>query len=117
MLNEDYKDTLRALVGENARFLLVGAYAMATHVRRWTPTSGPSLGQVGRCRWGGSPRGGPGAASWGAPVLDFATDAGLGRSEGRRSELRRPPTFQTGRQTGRPSGLGFYWAVKIWKPL
>jgi len=31
MLNEDYKDMLRALVGENARFLLVGAYAMATH--------------------------------------------------------------------------------------
>jgi len=31
MLNEDYSDMLRALCGEKAEFLLVGAYAMATH--------------------------------------------------------------------------------------
>lgn len=31
MLNEDYKDILRALCDEKARFLLVGAYAMAAH--------------------------------------------------------------------------------------
>jgi hypothetical protein len=31
MLNEDYKDMLRALSDEKARFLLVGAYAMAAH--------------------------------------------------------------------------------------
>ena len=31
MLNEDYKDMLRALSGEKVRFLLVGAYALAAH--------------------------------------------------------------------------------------
>ena len=31
MLNEDYKDMLRALSAEKVRFLLVGAYAMAAH--------------------------------------------------------------------------------------
>ena len=31
MLNEDYKEMLRALSDEKARFLLVGAYAMAVH--------------------------------------------------------------------------------------
>ncbi len=31
MLNEDYKDMLRALSGEKVKFLLVGAYAMAAH--------------------------------------------------------------------------------------
>lgn len=31
MLNEDYKDILRALSDENVRFLLVGAYALAAH--------------------------------------------------------------------------------------
>lgn len=31
MLNEDYKDILRALYDENVSFLLVGAYAMAAH--------------------------------------------------------------------------------------
>jgi predicted nucleotidyltransferase len=31
MLNKDYKDMLRALSDEKARFLLVGAYAMAAH--------------------------------------------------------------------------------------
>lgn len=31
MLNEDYKDMLQALVDENVKFLLVGAYALATH--------------------------------------------------------------------------------------
>jgi hypothetical protein len=31
MLNEDYKDMLRALVDEKVRFLLVGAYALAAH--------------------------------------------------------------------------------------
>lgn len=31
MLNEDYKDMLRALAEEKARFLLVGAYALAAH--------------------------------------------------------------------------------------
>ena len=31
MLNEDYKDMLCALSDEGARFLLVGAYAMAAH--------------------------------------------------------------------------------------
>jgi len=31
MLNEDYRDMLRALVDEKARFLLVGAYALAAH--------------------------------------------------------------------------------------
>jgi hypothetical protein len=31
MLNEDYKEMLKSLVGEKARFLLVGAYAMAAH--------------------------------------------------------------------------------------
>jgi len=31
MLNEDYKDMLRALSDENVKFLLVGAYAMAAH--------------------------------------------------------------------------------------
>ncbi len=31
MLNEDYKDMLRALSEEKVRFLLVGAYAMAAH--------------------------------------------------------------------------------------
>jgi len=31
MLNQDYKDMLRALAEENVRFLLVGAYAMAVH--------------------------------------------------------------------------------------
>jgi len=31
MLNEDYKDMLRALSDEKVKFLLVGAYAMAAH--------------------------------------------------------------------------------------
>ena len=31
MLNEDYKDMLQALVEEKAKFLLVGAYALAAH--------------------------------------------------------------------------------------
>jgi len=31
MLNEDYKDMLRALSDEKVRFLLVGAYALAAH--------------------------------------------------------------------------------------
>ncbi len=31
MLNEDYKDLLRALSDEKVRFLLVGAYALAAH--------------------------------------------------------------------------------------
>jgi len=31
MLNEDYRDMLRALSAEKVRFLLVGAYAMAAH--------------------------------------------------------------------------------------
>ena len=31
MLNEDYKDMLRALVEEKVDFLLVGAYALAAH--------------------------------------------------------------------------------------
>ena len=31
MLNEDYKDMLRALLDEKVKFLLVGAYAMAAH--------------------------------------------------------------------------------------
>lgn len=31
MLNEDYKDILRALAAEKVRFLLVGAYALAAH--------------------------------------------------------------------------------------
>lgn len=31
MLNEDYKDMLRALADEKASFLLIGAYAMAAH--------------------------------------------------------------------------------------
>jgi hypothetical protein len=31
MLNEDYKDMLSALAEEKAKFLLVGAYAMAVH--------------------------------------------------------------------------------------
>jgi len=31
MLNEDYRDMLRALSGEKAKFLLVGAYALAAH--------------------------------------------------------------------------------------
>ncbi len=31
MLNEDYRDMLRALAEEKVRFLLVGAYALAAH--------------------------------------------------------------------------------------
>lgn len=31
MLNKDYKDILHALSAEKAKFLLIGAYAMATH--------------------------------------------------------------------------------------
>ncbi|MGB1108779.1 MAG: nucleotidyltransferase [Gammaproteobacteria bacterium] len=31
MLNEDYKDMLRALNAQEAEFLLIGAYAMAAH--------------------------------------------------------------------------------------
>jgi hypothetical protein len=31
MLNEDYRDMLHALSGENVKFLLVGAYALAAH--------------------------------------------------------------------------------------
>jgi hypothetical protein len=31
MLNEDYRDMLRALSDEKARFILVGAYALAAH--------------------------------------------------------------------------------------
>ena len=31
MLNEDYRDILQALSDEKARFLLVGAYALAAH--------------------------------------------------------------------------------------
>ena len=31
MLNEDYRDILRAFSGEKVKFLLVGAYAMAAH--------------------------------------------------------------------------------------
>lgn len=31
MLNEDYRDMLRALVDEKVKFLLVGAYALAAH--------------------------------------------------------------------------------------
>jgi len=31
MLNEDYRDMLQALSDEKARFILVGAYALAAH--------------------------------------------------------------------------------------
>jgi hypothetical protein len=31
MLNEDYRDMLRALSDEKVKFLLVGAYALAVH--------------------------------------------------------------------------------------
>jgi hypothetical protein len=31
MLNEDYKDILRAFTDEKVKFLLIGAYAMAAH--------------------------------------------------------------------------------------
>ena len=31
MLNEDYKDMLQCLAGENVKFMLVGAYALAAH--------------------------------------------------------------------------------------
>ena len=31
MLNEDYKEILQCLAGEDAKFLLVGAYALAVH--------------------------------------------------------------------------------------
>ena len=31
MLNKDYRDILHALAGENAKFLLIGAHAMAAH--------------------------------------------------------------------------------------
>ena len=31
MLNEDYKEILQCLADENVKFMLVGAYAMATH--------------------------------------------------------------------------------------
>lgn len=31
MLNEDYKDMLQCLLGENVKFLLVGAYALAVY--------------------------------------------------------------------------------------
>jgi hypothetical protein len=31
MLNEDYREMLQALAGEKARFLLIGAYALAAH--------------------------------------------------------------------------------------
>jgi hypothetical protein len=31
MLNEDYKEILQSLLGEQVKFLLVGAYAMAAH--------------------------------------------------------------------------------------
>ena len=31
MLNEDYKDVLRALSDEKVKFFLIGAYAMAAH--------------------------------------------------------------------------------------
>jgi hypothetical protein len=31
MLNEDYKEILQSLADEKARFLLIGAYAMAAH--------------------------------------------------------------------------------------
>jgi hypothetical protein len=31
MLNEDYKEMLQALAAERARFLLIGAYALAAH--------------------------------------------------------------------------------------
>jgi predicted nucleotidyltransferase len=31
MLNKDYKEMLQCLLGENVRFLLVGAYAVAVH--------------------------------------------------------------------------------------
>jgi hypothetical protein len=31
MLNEDYRDMLRALSDEKVKFLLVGAYALAAH--------------------------------------------------------------------------------------
>jgi len=31
MLNEDYRDMLRALSDEKARFILAGAYALAAH--------------------------------------------------------------------------------------
>ncbi len=38
MLNDDYREMLRALSDENARYLLVGAYAMAMygHLRATT---------------------------------------------------------------------------------
>lgn len=31
MLNEDYQDMLRALSGENVKFILIGAYTLAAH--------------------------------------------------------------------------------------
>ena len=31
MLNEDHKEMLQCLAGENVKFLLVGAYALAAH--------------------------------------------------------------------------------------
>jgi len=35
MLNEDYRDMLHALSEENVTFLLIGAYALATHGYRY----------------------------------------------------------------------------------
>ncbi len=31
MLNEDYKEMLQSLIGENVKFLIIGAYALAVH--------------------------------------------------------------------------------------
>lgn len=35
ILNEDFRDFLEALLQENARFLVVGAYALAVHGVPW----------------------------------------------------------------------------------
>jgi predicted nucleotidyltransferase len=71
MLNEDYRDMLRALSAEGVSFLLVGAYAMAAHgypratmdIDLWVEPSPANAGAVLRA-----------LERFGAPLLDLTAD-------------------------------------------
>ncbi len=71
MLNDDYRDMLRALSAEQARYLLVGAYAMAAHgypratmdIDIWVEPSTANAEAVLRA-----------LARFGAPLLDLTSE-------------------------------------------
>jgi len=90
MLNEDYKDMLQALVEEKAKFLLVGAYALAAHgylratldIDIWVMPSPRNLDRgFGARRWWrgrGSSSGGYAGAGGGASPQSYRAIPGAG---------------------------------------